>query len=30
MKIFEFFIQNLEQYLKDETPLNVIDKRRGF
>ena len=28
--IFEFFMQNLERYLKGERPLNVIDKRRGF
>lgn len=28
--IFEFFMQNLERYLKGEKPLNVIDKRRGF
>jgi D-3-phosphoglycerate dehydrogenase len=29
-KVFEFFHQNLERYLKGETPRNVIDKRRGF
>lgn len=29
-KIFEFYLQNLERYLKGEKPLNVIDKRRGF
>ena len=29
-KVFEFFMQNLERYLRGETPLNVIDKQRGF
>jgi phosphoglycerate dehydrogenase-like enzyme len=29
-KIFEFYLQNLERYLKGESPLNVIDKRRGY
>lgn len=29
-KIFEFYCQNLERYLKGEKPLNVIDKRRGY
>lgn len=28
--VFEFFMQNLERYLKGEKPLNVVDKRRGF
>ena len=27
---FEFFYQQLERFLKGETPLNLIDKRRGF
>src|SRR5690606_1164050 len=29
-KIYEFFLQNLERYMKGERPLNVIDKQRGF
>jgi phosphoglycerate dehydrogenase-like enzyme len=29
-KIFEFYCQNLERYLKGEKPLNVIDKQRGY
>jgi len=29
-KIFEFYRQNLERYLKGERPLNIINKRRGF
>ncbi len=29
-KIFEFFMQNLERYLRGEKPLKVIDKHRGF
>ncbi|HXF63173.1 MAG TPA: D-2-hydroxyacid dehydrogenase [Caldilineaceae bacterium] len=29
-KVFEFFMQNLERYLRGERPLNIIDKRRGF
>jgi phosphoglycerate dehydrogenase-like enzyme len=29
-KVYEFFLANLERYLKGERPLNVIDKRRGF
>jgi phosphoglycerate dehydrogenase-like enzyme len=29
-KVFEFFLQNLERYLKGETPLNIVDKKRGF
>jgi phosphoglycerate dehydrogenase-like enzyme len=29
-KIFEFYCQNLERYLKGEKPLNVINKQRGF
>ncbi|MFN8490157.1 MAG: D-2-hydroxyacid dehydrogenase [Caldilineaceae bacterium] len=28
--IFEFFMQNLERYLKGEKPVAVIDKRKGF
>ncbi|GIV78153.1 D-2-hydroxyacid dehydrogenase [Litorilinea aerophila] len=28
--VFEFFLQNLERYLRGERPLNIIDKRRGF
>jgi len=28
--IFEFFMQNLERYLKGKSLLNVIDKQRGF
>jgi phosphoglycerate dehydrogenase-like enzyme len=28
--IFEFFMQNLERYLKGKNLLNVIDKQRGF
>ncbi|MEZ4734286.1 MAG: D-2-hydroxyacid dehydrogenase [Caldilineaceae bacterium] len=28
--VFEFFLKNLERYLSRETPLAVIDKRRGF
>jgi len=28
--IFEFFLQNLERYLRGEKPANLIDKRRGF
>lgn len=27
---FEFFYQQLERYLKGETPKNLIDKRRGY
>ena len=29
-KVFEFFCQNLERYLKGEALLNVVGKRRGF
>jgi len=29
-KIFEFFCAQLERYLRGETPLNIVDKRRGF
>lgn len=29
-KIFEFFCTQLERYLHGETPLNIVDKRRGF
>jgi D-2-hydroxyacid dehydrogenase (NADP+) len=29
-KIFEFFMHNLERYIKGERPLNIVDKRRGF
>jgi phosphoglycerate dehydrogenase-like enzyme len=29
-KIYEFFLANLERYLQGETPVNIIDKRRGF
>ncbi len=28
--VFEFFLQNLERYLRGEKPVNVIDKRRGY
>jgi phosphoglycerate dehydrogenase-like enzyme len=28
--VFEFFMQNLERYLRGEQPRNLIDKRRGF
>jgi phosphoglycerate dehydrogenase-like enzyme len=28
--VFEFFLENLERYLKGEKPRNLIDKRRGF
>lgn len=28
--IFEFFSQNLSRYLSGETPLNIIDKRKGY
>jgi phosphoglycerate dehydrogenase-like enzyme len=28
--VFEFFMQNLERYLKGEKPQNVIDKRKGY
>ncbi len=28
--IFEFFMQNLERYLKGEKPRNLVDKRKGF
>jgi phosphoglycerate dehydrogenase-like enzyme len=28
--VFEFFLENLERYLKSEKPRNVIDKRRGY
>ena len=29
-KIYEFFCQNLERYLKGEEPLNLVDKHKGF
>ena len=29
-RIFEFFSENLERYLSGETPVNIIDKRRGY
>ena len=29
-EVFEFFQQQLERYLKGETPRNIIDKRRGY
>ena len=29
-KVHEFFCQQLERYLKGETPLNIVDKKRGF
>ncbi len=29
-KIFEFFCRQLERYLRGETPLNIVGKRRGF
>lgn len=28
--IYEFCYQNLERYLKGETPINIINKQRGF
>jgi phosphoglycerate dehydrogenase-like enzyme len=28
--VFEFFLENLERYLKGEKPRNLIDKRRGY
>lgn len=28
--VFEFFLKNLERYLTGETPVALIDKRRGF
>lgn len=28
--IFEFFSKNLARYLSGETPLNIIDKRKGY
>ncbi|MFT5366296.1 MAG: D-2-hydroxyacid dehydrogenase (NADP+) [Candidatus Latescibacterota bacterium] len=29
-RLFEFFVQNLERYLKGEPVRNVVDKERGF
>ncbi len=29
-KVHEFFCRQLERYLKGETPLNLVDKKRGF
>jgi phosphoglycerate dehydrogenase-like enzyme len=29
-KVFEFFLQNLNRYVKGEKPVNVIDKRKGY
>ena len=29
-KTFEFFGANLERYLKGDTPLHIVDPKRGF
>lgn len=29
-RLFEFFVQNVERYLKGEPVLNVVDKKRGY
>jgi D-3-phosphoglycerate dehydrogenase len=29
-KIFEFFMQNLNRYISGQTPVNVINKRKGY
>lgn len=29
-RLFEFFLMNLERYLKGEKPLNLVDKERGY
>jgi hypothetical protein len=28
--VFEFFLQNLERYLKGEQPVALVNKRKGF
>jgi hypothetical protein len=28
--VFEFFLQNLERYLKGEKPVALVNKRMGF
>ena len=29
-KVYQFFLAQLERYLKGETVLNIVDKRKGF
>jgi len=29
-RLYTFFLENLERYLKGEKPLNVVDKRKGY
>jgi phosphoglycerate dehydrogenase-like enzyme len=29
-KVFEFFLAQLERYLKGEPVLNIVDKRKGY
>ena len=28
--VFEYFLQNLERYLQGETPIAIVDKRKGY